>query len=159
MTGKKSAKTKKAADIETPEHTPSGDTNTESRTSVRFPIVGIGASAGGLEALQEFFSTMPPDTGIAFVVVTHLHKGQPSMLPELLARQTTMPVSEADNGLRIEPNHVYVASPGGPFGVANGVFERPAIEDADSQVLVVDHCFPLSGRLGLPIRYPLEFEE
>ena len=57
-----------------------------------FFIVGIGASAGGLEALEAFFSAMPADSGMAFVVVTHQHAGQPSMLAELLGRKTAMPV-------------------------------------------------------------------
>lgn len=57
-----------------------------------FPIVALGASAGGLQALEDFFAAMPPDSGMAFVVVTHLHPGQPSMLHELLRRKTSMPV-------------------------------------------------------------------
>src|SRR5215831_8556641 len=57
-----------------------------------FPIVGFGASAGGLQALEEFFSNVPVDSGMAFVVVTHLHPEQPSMLHELVGRKTSMPV-------------------------------------------------------------------
>ena len=67
--------------------------------SDRFPVVGIGASAGGLEALQEFFGNMPADTGMGFVVVTHQHPGHVSMLPALLARSTSMPVVEATRWL------------------------------------------------------------
>ena len=84
--------------------------------SGRFPVVGIGASAGGLEALQEFFGNMPADTGMGFVVVTHQHPGHVSMLPALLARSTRMPVVEATDGMRVEPNHVYVGAPGRAVG-------------------------------------------
>src|SRR6266566_9537805 len=60
-----------------------------------FPIVGLGASAGGLEALEKFFSQVPPNCGIGFVVVTHLHPGHVSLLPELLGKCTRMPVKTA----------------------------------------------------------------
>jgi chemotaxis response regulator CheB len=72
-----------------------------------FPIVGLGASAGGLEALETFFSRMPSDCGIAFVVVTHLHPGHVSLLPELLSKCTRMPVRVAGDGMAVEPNAVY----------------------------------------------------
>ncbi len=77
--------------------------------SERFPIVGIGASAGGLEALEAFFEHMPPDNGMAFVVVTHQPLHHISLLPELLGRCTTMRVVEAADGIAIEPNCVYIA--------------------------------------------------
>jgi len=75
--------------------------------------VGIGASAGGLEALQNFFDHMPADTGMAFVVVTHLPTGRVSLMPELLARHSSMPVTEISEPTRVEANHVYVARGGG----------------------------------------------
>ena len=71
-------------------------------------IVGIGASAGGLAALEEFFLNLPPDTGMAFVVVQHLDPTQKALLPELLQRVTSMPVREAQQNDRIKPNAVYV---------------------------------------------------
>jgi len=71
-------------------------------------IVGIGASAGGLAALEEFFCHMPVDTGMAFIVVQHLDPTQKALLPELLQRFTTMPVEEAEQGRRIQPDTVYV---------------------------------------------------
>jgi two-component system CheB/CheR fusion protein len=77
-----------------------------------FPIVGLGASAGGLEALTRFFSHVPLQTGIAFVVVTHQHPGHTSLMPELLSRHTSMPVRVAKSGTRVEPDCVYVAPPG-----------------------------------------------
>ena len=68
-----------------------------------FPVVGIGASAGGLEALRELFSNMPADTGMAFVVVTHQHLDHTSLLPELLGKETEMSVIEAADGTKLEP--------------------------------------------------------
>ncbi|WP_341939092.1 chemotaxis protein CheB [Marinimicrobium sp. C2-29] len=71
-------------------------------------IVGIGASAGGLAALEDFFRNTPADTGMAFIVVQHLDPTQKALLPELLQRITSMPVQEAQDNQRIEPNAVYV---------------------------------------------------
>lgn len=84
------------------------------------PIVGLGASAGGLRALEEFFSNMPADSGVAFVVVTHQPRGQASMLHELLQRKTAMPVSEVTQRTRPAPNHVYTAMPGRILDFASG---------------------------------------
>jgi two-component system, chemotaxis family, CheB/CheR fusion protein len=75
-------------------------------------VVGIGASAGGLEALGHFFSNMPPDSGMAFVVITHAPSGRNSLMPELLSRQTAMTVAPVTTPVAIEPNHIYLA-PGG----------------------------------------------
>jgi len=90
----------------------------------RFPVVGIGASAGGLEALQEFFAQLPTDTGCAYVVVTHMHREHTSMLPELLSKATSVPVIEAADGQRIEPNQVYVAPPGDNLTIDGGILRR-----------------------------------
>ncbi len=76
-----------------------------------FPIVGIGASAGGLEAFEVFFQKMPPDQGIAFVVVSHLDPSHSSMLVELIGRYTKMPVEQAKDETKIKPDHVYVIPP------------------------------------------------
>src|SRR5438045_2077904 len=74
----------------------------------RFPIVGVGASAGGVEALEHLFKVMPSDPGMAFVVVTHLAPKRESMLPEILARDTRMPVKVAEHDQVVERDHVYV---------------------------------------------------
>src|SRR5580693_9499670 len=73
-----------------------------------FPIVGIGASAGGLEAFTEMLQTLPSNTGMAFVFIQHLDPKHVSLLTELLQRQTSMGVQEATNGLKVEPDHLYV---------------------------------------------------
>jgi two-component system, chemotaxis family, CheB/CheR fusion protein len=95
----------------------------------RFPVVGIGASAGGLEALDQLLAAMPADTGMAFIVVTHQRMGHTSLLPELLGKVTSIPVREAGNGTVLEPNHVYVGPAGMNVAVVNGILypsEPPA---------------------------------
>jgi chemotaxis response regulator CheB len=74
-------------------------------------IVGIGASAGGLEAFEQFFSHMPPDSGMAFVLVQHLAPDYKSLLPELLAKHTRMPVLQVKDEVRVASDHVYVIPP------------------------------------------------
>jgi two-component system CheB/CheR fusion protein len=76
-----------------------------------FPVVGIGASAGGLEALKVLLENLPVETGLAFVIIQHLAAGQVSMLTEILARSTVMPVLKVTDGMAVEPNHVYVIPP------------------------------------------------
>ncbi|WP_029030159.1 chemotaxis protein CheB [Salinarimonas rosea] len=74
----------------------------------RFPIVGVGASAGGVEALEGFFSGMPDAPGLAIVIVTHLNPERESHLHEIVRRYTAMDVRLATDGARIEPNTVHV---------------------------------------------------
>jgi two-component system CheB/CheR fusion protein len=76
-----------------------------------FPIVGVGASAGGLEALTALLEALPPDTGLAFVIIQHLDPKHESLLPNLLSRSTRMPVRQVKDGMLMEPNHVYVIPP------------------------------------------------
>ncbi len=74
-------------------------------------VVGVGASAGGLEALEQLFGAMPEDTGMAFVVVQHLSPDFKSVMDELLARRTKLPVILVEDGMSVEPNHVYLIPP------------------------------------------------
>ena len=76
-----------------------------------FPIVGVGASAGGLEAFTQLLKQLPADTGMAFVLIQHLDPTHTSFLREALAKATQMTVSQAEDGTRVEPNHVYVIPP------------------------------------------------
>jgi two-component system, chemotaxis family, CheB/CheR fusion protein len=85
-----------------------------------FPIVGVGASAGGVEALQYLFKAMPAEPGMAFVIITHLAPHRESMLPEILARDTRMPVLIAEHDQAVRPNHVYVASADTVLDIAKG---------------------------------------
>jgi two-component system CheB/CheR fusion protein len=85
-----------------------------------FPIVGIGASAGGLEAFELFLKNMPNDSGMAFVIIQHLDPNYQGILPELLQRSTPMKVVQASDELRIKPNHVYVIPPNKSLSILNG---------------------------------------
>src|SRR5512135_248828 len=76
-----------------------------------FPIVGIGASAGGIEAFEQFFSNMPPDSGMAFVLVPHLDPTHKSIMTELLKRYTTMPVYEAKHRMVPVADSIYIIPP------------------------------------------------
>ena len=89
-----------------------------------FPIVGMGASAGGLEAFTELLSHLPTDTGMGFVVVQHMNPQQKSMLTEILSRTTQMPVTEAEEGMQVEPNHVYVIPPYATMTIDKGQSEN-----------------------------------
>lgn len=89
-----------------------------------FPIVGIGASAGGLEAYMELFRRLPSDTGMAFVLVQHLSPKNLSMLSEIVQKTTTMPVQEVEDGMVVRPNHVYVIPPNSVLEIFHGVLHR-----------------------------------
>src|SRR5579883_564068 len=80
--------------------------------STRFPIVGIGASAGGLEAASRLLENLPGDTGMAFVLIQHLDPEHESLLPVILQKSTPMPVAQAREGMPLAPNRVYIIPPG-----------------------------------------------
>jgi len=106
-----------------------------------FPIVGIGASAGGLGAFEHFFRAMPADPGvdIAFVLVQHLAPDHPSILAELISRFTSMQVFEAQDGMPIEPNCVYVIPPNRDLAFLNGVLQLLEPVEPRGQRLAVDY--------------------
>lgn len=83
-------------------------------------IIGIGASAGGLEALEQFFSHVPPGCGAAFVVIQHLDPTHQGLLPELLQRVTAMKVAQADDGMKIKADCVYVIPPNKDLSILHG---------------------------------------
>jgi two-component system CheB/CheR fusion protein len=87
----------------------------------RIPIVGVGASAGGLEALEKFFAQVPAASGVGFVVVQHLDPMHKGILVELLQRATSLPVVQIRDGVRVEPDHVYVIPPNKDVSILHGV--------------------------------------
>ncbi|MCB1954477.1 MAG: PAS domain-containing protein [Rhodocyclaceae bacterium] len=113
----------------------------EAPSAPTFPIIGIGASAGGLEAIEELFRHMPPDTGIGFVLVQHLDPNHKSILTELVARFTRMPVLEASSGQAIQPNHVYVIPPNRELAMLNGVLQLMAPSSPRHMRLSIDYFF------------------
>jgi len=106
-----------------------------------FPIVGIGASAGGLEAYQELLKNLSAKPGMAFVFIMHLAPGHKSMLTELLARLTKMPVSEAKSGMPIEVNHVYIKPPDTNISIASGKLILSKRNDRNFKHMPIDYFF------------------
>jgi len=101
-------------------HTNPGDVDANSKHAPL--VVGIGASAGGLDALERFFSHVPAESGLIYVVIQHLAPHHVSMLAQLIGRHTQMPVVEASDGTRAEVDHVYVIQPGTLLGITGGSF-------------------------------------
>ncbi len=85
------------------------------------PVVGIGASAGGVSALQTFFEATPSDTGMAFVVVLHLSPDHVSHLPEVIQQITALPVVAVTEPVRAEADHIYVVIPGKHLEISDGI--------------------------------------
>ena len=106
-----------------------------------FPIVGIGASAGGLEAYQELLKNLSAKPGMALVFIMHLAPGYKSMLAELLAGLTKMPVSTITNGMPIEVNHVYIIPPSTNVSIANGKLKLDKIKNTGLKRMPIDWFF------------------
>lgn len=93
------------------ENTEKQDTENNQRTGEPSHYVGIGASAGGLEAIQSFFKQVQPETGLAYIVVQHLSPDYKSLMVELLAKVTDLPVQRAEDGMKVEANQIYLIPP------------------------------------------------
>jgi two-component system CheB/CheR fusion protein len=102
------------------------------------PVAGIGASAGGLDAFKRFFSAMPADSGIALVLVPHLDPAHESLMVELLARHTSMPVKEAADGMRVEADRVYIIPPNRYMTIADGVLRLTGPVERHSSQTSID---------------------
>ena len=99
---------------------PAENKTSNSFKSLDFPIVGIGASAGGLEVLERFFTLMPGKTGMAFVIIQHLDPNHKDLMPELLQRVTPMKVLQATDCLKIKPNSIYIIPPNKNMSLLKG---------------------------------------
>jgi two-component system CheB/CheR fusion protein len=129
-----------AKEQEAPARAPEAKGAAEGREGApAFPIVGIGASAGGLEALEQFLSHVPNRSGMAFVVIQHLDPTHKGALAELLQHNCDMPVLQATDRLKVEPDHVYVIPPNKEMSILHGVL----------------HLMPLSAPHGLNL--PIDF--
>ncbi|RJY10267.1 chemotaxis protein [Aurantiacibacter aquimixticola] len=106
-----------------------------------FPIVGVGASAGGLEALREMFGGFEGKCGMAFVVVQHLDPNHESLMAQLLERYTSMQVSQATGGEAIQPDHVYVIPPGHGLALDDGVLNLTEFKDPRGMRRPIDDFF------------------
>jgi two-component system CheB/CheR fusion protein len=100
-----------------------------------FPIVGVGASAGGLEAYTQLLTHLPANIGMAFVIVQHLAPGHESMLCDILSKSTKMPISEVQNGMQVKPDHGYVIPANVNMTILNGVLNlRPRISEPHTPI-------------------------
>jgi two-component system, chemotaxis family, CheB/CheR fusion protein len=106
-----------------------------------FPIVGIGASAGGFEAFQHFLRQLPVDIGMAFIFVQHLNPQHESHLTELLTRCTTMPILEGMQGVSVRPNHVYVIPHNSNMAIIQSKIHIRPREESRVPHLPVDFLF------------------
>ena len=108
-------------------------------THATFPIVGIGFSAGGLEALEELFRHLPANVNAAFVVISHQHVNQTSMLPEIIARWTDLPILNAADGLSTQPNHIYLPPPGSRVAILHARLHLVNGDSSGRPLLAIDH--------------------
>src|SRR5207244_12480410 len=113
----------------------------ESSSSNLFPIVGVGASAGGLEAFSDLLRHLPEKTGMAFVLVQHLDPTHGSVLPEILARKTTIPVEEVSDGVHVLPDHIYVIPANTNMLLEDGVLRLSARMVVRGQHMPIDAFF------------------
>ncbi|MEM8865339.1 MAG: chemotaxis protein CheB [Planctomycetota bacterium] len=106
-----------------------------------FHIVGVGASAGGLDAIERLFDNMPADTGMAFVIVQHLSPDFKSLMDELLSRHTSMPIHRVEDGMQVEPDHIYLIPPKKNMVLSEGKLLLTDQEDDGALNLPIDIFF------------------
>ncbi len=111
----------------------------------RFPVVGVGASAGGLEAFTALLTALPGNTGMAFVLVQHMDPHHQSVLTSLLQKATLMPVREVIDGMAVQPNHVYVIPPNALMTISDGFLALTPRAQHPTRNLPIDHFFHTLG--------------
>jgi two-component system CheB/CheR fusion protein len=121
------------------------DLDPEAKTDAPFPVVGIAASAGGLEAFLQLLKPLPADTGMAFVLIQHIAPDRKSLLSEILSRSTEMPVHEAQDGMAVEPNHVYIIAPNTKLLLVEGLLRLLPREKIDGKYMPADAFFESLG--------------
>lgn len=106
-----------------------------------YPVVGIGASAGGIDALKSLFQGMPPEPGMSFVVVLHLSPDHESVIDRILQAVTPMPVVQVDRSLPVSINHIYVIPPGVNLSMNDGYLRIAPVERPRGQHIAIDVFF------------------
>ena len=129
------------------------------RTLNEFLVVGLGSSAGGLDACRKLVAALPANSGMAFVLVQHLDPTHKSMMVDLLSGHTTMTVLEATDGMAIEPDHLYVIAPGTYLAVGKGCLRvsKPQARTRRARAVRFSASFAgggvrVAGRLRDPVR-------
>jgi len=120
---------------------PSGDNVTSEDVGGQVPMVAIGASAGGLEPFEQFFGSMPVDSGVAFTVIQHLSPDFESMMDELLSRHSSMDIKRVVDGLPVSPNTIYLNPPRSDMVVEDGMFKLSPRPTGDKLNLPIDIFF------------------
>lgn len=126
------------SDTPAPEDTLAQGESSPADQGLPFPIVAIGASAGGIEAIRALLEALPADTGMAFVILQHLSPTHGSMLAEILSRATRMPVREARSDMAVERDHVYVIPPNRMLAYERGMLELSPREGAPGHNRPID---------------------
>nr|WP_276209111.1 chemotaxis protein CheB [Brevibacillus laterosporus] len=111
---------------------------TNKQNTEEFAVVGIGASAGGLEALQEFFDHLPEASNMAFVIVQHLSPHYKSFMAELLEKHTSLRIKQVADGMKIEPNFIYLNPPKNYIQLINGHFSLTTYPEVSGIHLPID---------------------
>ncbi|WP_445633210.1 protein-glutamate O-methyltransferase [Nostoc sp. DSM 114161] len=138
MTSRRSSK--KSQSNSTSDKGGNNEEKPENQTEL-FPIVAMGASAGGLQAFTQLLVHLPNDTGMAFVVIQHLSPNKKSLLSEILSQTTQMPVHEVQDGMVVEPNHVYAIPPNAKMTISEGVLKLSPREKRRGHFMSVDAFF------------------
>lgn len=121
----------------------------QSSNACPFPVAGIGASAGGLEAIIRLLKNLPDNTGMAFIIIQHLEPTHKSMLADILTQSAAMPVSEITSNLQIKPNQIYVIPPNFNLSISYGRFQLTSWDDLSGIPLPIDYFFhSLAENLG-----------
>ena len=113
----------------------------ESAPALAFPVVALGASAGGLEAFTRILRNLPTNTGMAFLLIQHLAPQHASQLSELLSRVTSMPVSEVQEGTPVRPDQIFVIPPNKLMTISQGVLKLTARAENSGVPMPIDHFF------------------
>ncbi len=112
--------------------------NQPSSSPAGFPIVGVGASAGGFDALRRLLEAMPDDSGVAIVIVQHLARDKPCLAPELLSKYTKMDVRQVHDEPLVQPNHVYIIPPGKYLSIVGGRLKLSEMEGPRRAPIAID---------------------
>ena len=110
-------------------------------SSNSFPVVGIGASAGGLDAFKKLLKAIPEDSGMAYILVQHLDPAHESVLPDLLQRVTKIPVQEITNNIQVAPDHIYIIPSNKLLTATDGILQLSARLPKGQRNLPIDVLF------------------